>query len=291
MSPTRVRVYVPRRDVSTFFGGVVGRTTIPVGSSAQAKLGVTVNCALCFLGSVDAGNGDFTVTGGSVAVNGDVSSGSNSAWTASTIGVVGTFSGGTFTPAPTSIPSFGDPLASSLTLPLDTTGLTAKSDPCTDGPGLYGNVNFDKSTCPLSPGLYVISGTWGMKNKSLLKGTGVTLYVRSPSGYLDFKNGDVDIQAPAAGAATNKAKEGFAIIYDRDNTNNISLQGNGGTQITGIVYAPVSKLDFNGNSCFGFKAGPIIVNGVVKANGNKSCVTVTDAVDTTVKRLPQHLDR
>jgi hypothetical protein len=130
-----------------------------------------------------------------------------------------------------------------------------------------------------------------MKNNDVLKGSGVTLWVRDPSGYLDFKNGEVDIQAPAVGAATDKAREGFAIIYDRTNSNSISLQGNGGTSITGIVYAPASNLDFNGNSNFGFKGGPIIAKGVDKANGNKSSVTITEAVDTTVKRLPQHLDR
>jgi hypothetical protein len=285
---------MPRREVSAFFGGVVGRSTIPVGSSAQTKLRDTVTCALCFLGSVDGNNADFTVTGGSIAVNGDVSFKSNSKWKASAIRVVGTASGAQFDPdPPTKTPSFGDPFASSLTLPLDTTGLQAKSNPCTGGAGLY--AAFDdfpkKGQCVLKPGLYVITGTWSMKNNDTLKGSGVTLWVRGPSGYLDFKNSNVDIQAPVVGKATDGAKEGFAIIYDRDNPKPITIQGNGTTSITGIVYAPASNLDFNGTSDFGFKGGPIIAKGVDKANGNHATVTITDAVDTTVKRLPQHLDR
>jgi hypothetical protein len=203
-----------------------------------------------------------------------------------TNGVVGTVSGGNFAPPATSIPSFGDPLASSLTLPLNTTGLSAKSNPCSDGPGLYGSVDLPKNTCTLAPGLYVISGTWDMKNNTDLKGTGVTLYVRSPSGYLDFKNGDVAISAPTTGALAR-----LAIVYDRDNIKNLSLQGNGNTSISGIVYAPASALDFNGNSCFGFSGGPVVVDSVVKANGNKSCVKITNPVDTEVVRTRQYLSR
>ncbi len=295
---TLVRVYVPNRTVPTFFGGIAGSSSIPVGSSAQAQLGTPVNCSMCFLNSVDADNADFSVTGGSIAVNGNVSAGPNSNWTAQSNGVVGTVSGGNFTPPPTTIPSFGDPLLNSLTLPMSATTLSTlstKTDPCsataTGGPGLYGAFSIpNNKTCTLKPGLYVISGTWDMKNNSLLAGTGVTLYVKSTPGYLDFKNGNVAITAPLT-APLPGVPAGFAIIYDRNNTNNLGLQGNGNTSITGILYAPASSLDFNGNSCFGFSGGPIIVNSVVKANGNKSCVTISNAVDTTVGRKLLHLNK
>jgi hypothetical protein len=289
-SPTLVRVHVPRRNVSTFFGAIIGRSSIPVGSLAEAKLGLTVECSLCFLGDVDSGNGDITVTGGSVAVNGNVTAGPNSDWASQSNGVVGTVSGGNFTPAARNIPSFPDPLASSLTFPLSTSGLSSKSDPCSHGPGVYANVNLPNSTCNLQPGMYVITGAWGAQNKTKLQGTGVTLYVKSPSGYLDLKNGDAIISAPAAGTAVKGARDGYVIIYDPDNTKGLGLQGNGDTMISGIVYAPKSRLDFNGNSCFGFRGGPIVVGGG-STNGNKSCITVTDPVDTTVTRLRQYLSR
>lgn len=95
LAPTEVRVYVPVRPVGTFFGGVTGRSTIAVGSSAQAKLGLTVKCSLCFLGNIDAGNGDFSVTGGAIAVNGSVTAGPNSNWLSAHNGVTGTVSGDT----------------------------------------------------------------------------------------------------------------------------------------------------------------------------------------------------
>ena len=288
---TRVRVVTPIRKVGTIFGGVVGRSSIAVGSTAEARLGQSVSCSLCFLGPVDAGNADFSVFGGSIAVNGNVTAGPNSNWTALANGVVGTVNGGNFTPPAAPIPAFGDPLATTLTLPLSTTGLTTRTDPCKTtalggGPGFYGSFSLPNSACVLQPGLYVISGTWDMKNNTLLTGVGVTLWVRSPSGYLDFKNGDVVLTAPSLGPLKD-----YAVIYDRDNTNPLSLQGNGVTGITGIVYAPASKLDFNGNSCFGFSRGPVVVNGVIMANGNQSCVVVSNPVDTTVTRTPQYLSR
>jgi len=293
-APKQVRVYLPTRLVRAFFGGIIGSTTIPVGSSAQAQLGQSVNCSLCFLGNVSAGNGDFSVNGGSIAVNGNVSAGPNSNWTSLANGIVGTVSGGVFSPPVTSVSSFSDPLASSLTLPLTTTGLSAKTNPCsataTGGPGLYGAFSLPNSTCTLQPGLYVISGTWNMGNNTALSGTGVTLYVKSPSGYLDFKNGNVAITAPLTSPLAG-LPAGYAIIYDRNNTNNIGLQGNGNASITGAVYAPASSLDFNGNSCFGFNGGPIVVGSVVQANGNQSCVQITSAVDIPVTRKLMHLAR
>ena len=188
---TQVRVYVPTRAVATFFGGIAGRSSIPVGSSAQAQLGTAVTCSLCFLGSVDPINGDLTVNGGNIAVNMNATAGPQSYWNAQNIGVAGTVSGGNFTPPATAIPHFGDPLLSSLTLPMSATtlsALSAKTDPCsataTGGPGLYGAFSIPNSKCTLKPGLYVIDGIWDMKNNSVLDGTaGVTLYVRSPSGH------------------------------------------------------------------------------------------------------------
>ena len=297
--PTKVRVVLPTRTLRTFFGAVTGRSSIPVGSSAEAVVTPQVTCSLCFLGNVDAGNGDYTVTGGSIAVNGNVDAQSNSVWNSSSNGVSGTVSGGAFTPPPVKIDPFGDPLAG-LT-PLNTTGpptLQARTDPCTlpptGGPGLYGAFSLPNSACTLQPGLYVISGKWDMKNNTVLKdlGAGVTLYAKSSSpyassssGYLDFKNGDVIITASSTGVGA-----GYAIIYDSNNTNDIGLQGNGNTLIAGMVYAPASRLEGNGNSCFGLSGGPFVFGGAY-TNGNPGCVTVTNAhsIEVTAKGL--HLNQ
>jgi hypothetical protein len=301
-SPTLVRVYMPIRTAPVFFGGIIHSSSIPVGSSAQALVRQAVTCSLCFLGNVDAGNGDLTVIGGTIAVNGNVTDGPNSYWTATSIGVVGTWdtSGHPSVPV-TKIPAFGDPMAG-LALPLNTTGLSAKTDPCgattaTGGTGIY-NASLsvgNNVTCTLLPGLYVISNSWSLGNHSLLLGTGVTLYVKGPSGVLHFKNGDAIFTAPLTAPLTgvpagNNVPAGYAIIYDRDNVNPVELQGNGTTLITGKVYAAASKLDFNGTTCFGFSGGPFIF-GSGYTNGNTSCVIVSNSVSTTVIPALLHLNQ
>ena len=290
VNPTKVLVKIPVRNVSTSFAGIIGKSQIAVGSSAEAELGVEVKCSLCFLGPVEAENADFSVSGGSIAVNGNVNAGPNSYWTSNSNGIVGTVSGGVFTPAPTGISPFVDPMAS-LPLPLDTTGLTVKTNPCgalpTNGPGIYNSsISLGNNvTCVLQPGLYVINNTWQIGNNTTITGVGVTIFVPNP-GYLNFKNGSVTFAAPLVGPFKD-----LAIVYARDNTNPISIQGNGSTSISGIVYAPASALDFNGNSCFGFSGGPIVVNGVDLANGNQSCLSITSANEATVTRTDLHLSQ
>ncbi len=286
-APKKVWVRIPTRNVKTNFAGIIGKSNVAVGSQAEAELGLDVKCSLCFLGPVDAGNADFSVSGGAIAVNGNVTAGPNSYWTSTSNGVVGTVNGGVFTPTPTPISSFTDPMAG-LALPLSVAGHTVKTNPCTQGPGIY-NVAFEfpnNNSCTLAAGLYVVNATWGMKNNTDVNAmAGVTLFVPKP-GYLDFKNGLIRLTAPTTGAFKD-----LAIVYGRDNTNDVSLQGNGSTTITGTVYAPASLLDFNGNSCFGFSGGPVVVSGVNKANGNKACVEMANAKDLTVTRTDLHLSQ
>ncbi len=306
--PKKVRVSMPQSSVAAGFGKVYGKSTVKFRTSARAiaKNPNVGRCALCFLGSVSNGNADFSVTGGSIAVNGNITSGPGSIWSAPTsgsqIGVVGTTSGGSFTPAVTKTTAFTDPYAD---LVLPTKGsLTVRTDPCaaapTGGPGIYGAFSIPNSTCTLQPGLYIIVGTWDEKNNSNLIGTGVTLYFTcgttaaphvclasdTTAGMLDGKNGLVTITSGAPGFAD------WAIVYDRLNPKDIQLQGNGGTSLTGGVYAPNSTLGFNGNACFGFRKGPVVALSAT-GNGTKGCVTITDAIDATLtsKRFLPSLDQ
>lgn len=297
--PTTVRVRIPTEVVHTGLGTLADVDRIPV--SAAAEVGVsaatTYKCALCFLDTVDAGNADFTVTGGGIQVNGDITTGPNAYWTAASIGATGTASGGVFTPPATQAANFTDPLAG-LTLPAMSGANRGTNINCNGAiqPGVYGTLNIaNNRTCTLNPGHYVITGRWLLGNKSVLQGSGVTLYfvcgtpatpaacganVVSGGGWLDGKNGTVTLTSGASGFAD------YVILYDRNNPNDLGLQGNGGTSITGGVYVKRGDLDFNGNSCFGFAKGPIVAGGVKKANGNKSCVTVSDATDVTSGSQP-----
>jgi hypothetical protein len=294
-TPTTTRVLMPARQVDTPFGSLAGTSHVEIGSSAEVGVSAATNykCALCFLNTVDAGNADFTVTGGGIQVNGDLTIGSTAYWTASTIGATGTASGNHFAPAVTKTSSFTDPLAG-LTMPTLTGTNRGNVNNCntTIQPGVYGTLGINNnSTCTLAAGMYVITGRWLLGNNSVLKsatGAGVTLYfvcgtsaapvvcpanTVSGGGWLDGKNGTVTLTSGAAGFTD------YVILYDRNNPNDLSLQGNGGTSITGGVYVKRGSLDFNGNSCFGFSKGPVIAGGVIKANGTKSCVNVINAVD------------
>lgn len=299
-APTKVRVNLPTRSVSTGFGALAGVAAIPISTAARASVsgGAPRSCGLCFLADVDAGNADFTVVPGGIMVNGSVTTGAQSHWTSGTfIGTSGTITGGTFSPAPTAIAPFGDPLAG-LGMPV-TTGLAVRSYPCgaNGGPGIYGAVNLLNGPCPLQSGLYVVVGGWTAKNNTVLTGTGVTLYMLcgttsapracaagEAGGFLDAKNGLVRIDAPSAGAL-----QGLGIVYDRNNTSDLGLQGNGSTSVTGTVYLRSGALDFNGSSCFVVSRGPVVARDVITASGDKACLTILDSSDAAVPQPPSEV--
>ncbi|GAA2747921.1 hypothetical protein GCM10009868_39320 [Terrabacter aerolatus] len=266
---------------------VTGTDHLNVDREAEASLQIVTTtvgaCSLCFLGTgqMSTGNADYQVNGGSIHLNGSLSAGPNGMWTANSIGLAGTASGGQFSPAWKTEPQIPDPLGS-LQMPLLTTGLSPKSNPCTDGPGIYGAFPIPKGVCTLQPGAYAITGSWSMKNNSTLTSSGgVTLYFQSPSGMLDVKNGTIDNLTAPTGSPSGAPPgwpSGLAIIYDRNNTNPITAQGNGGTAVAGGIYAKSATIDFNGGSTFLINGGPVVVNGAT-GNGNPGAVIVDHAND------------
>lgn len=272
-------------------GGLVsGSDTITTGGTAAASYTVGAGiCALCVIGDVNAGNADLTVTGGDIYVNGLVNVQPNSTWTATnSITIAGTVSGlsqSKATPDWKPGPPITDPFAG-VTLPTAPwTGLTTKAantSPCGGGPGIYGAFSLPNSTCVLQAGAYVITGAWDAKNNTVLTSNGqpVTMFFAGPNGMLDLKNGNMNNLVAPTTAPLPGWPAGFAIIYARDNTNNLELQGNGDTtpDVIGTVYAVKAKIAFNGNSCFRVSRGPII-NGGITGNGNKGCVVLEDTAN------------
>ncbi|MBO9520180.1 MAG: hypothetical protein J7518_01480 [Nocardioidaceae bacterium] len=307
--PSKVWVVMPTRDVKTGLGALAGVSSVPVASRARAALQTTGTypCGLCVIGpgTHGVGNGDITVTGASVHMNGNLSAQPTSTTTVSpagnTISVEGSATGGCCTPtATTGAGHLDDPLLGVLTFPLPGTATaTAKTNPCTQGPGRYGAFSVPNATCHLTAGLYVITGLWDLKNNSLLQGAGVTLYFtcgspsapvvckNTPGGWLDVKNGDTDLSAPTSGPLT-----GLAIAYDRTNTAELSLQGNGNAQVTGTIYAPGSLLRFPGNSC-ATALNAVVIVGDVYSNGTQACLRLTYSTDQNVTLPPSDpaLDR
>lgn len=302
--PTKVRVVVPVRKVQTGLGVLTGVTEISISARARAALtpGSARSCGLCLLGPgiSGLGNGDVTVNGGSVHSNGTIDSGPNGHMNAgpapNTISLSGTCPGNCSPTAIVGVAPIQDPYASILSLPptAEMAGLSVNTNPCTQGPGKYGALSLPNSTCTLTPGLYVLTGTWTSGNNTVLKGIGgVTLYATcgTPAattvctsgqigGRLDTKNGDLQIVSPSSGTL-----KGYAIIYDRNNKAALNMQGNGNSYVTGAIYAPKALLEFPGNSCVTVTNGPVIVESLY-GNGNQGCVNMTSVVGANIPAPP-----
>lgn len=309
--PSQVRVVVPTRTVETGLGTLAGVETIDISRNARATLepAVRIECSICVIGGMShqIGNGDISVLtvsgGGGIHINGSLAGQPNSEVEApsGTITIEGTFGNSDFDPEPESGPRIEDPFAG-VTFP-SYSGLPAKSNPCGGGggTGAYGSYEVgNNATCTLSPGLYVFTGTLSLKNTSKLRGTGVTLLFTCKTGttpracnapgesggIFDAKNGDVQI---AAGSAQ---LPGMVVAYDRNNTSDMFLQGNGNSVLTGNVYAINSKVDANGNSCHTVSGGAIVVEDIYM-NGNNNCLNVINGVPAVYELPPEglHLDQ
>jgi hypothetical protein len=290
VTPVNVRVIVPQKHVGSFFGGVVGYRGMDVSAVAQAQLdrGQQPTCIFCVLGNTTHAlqNGDITVTDGDVRFNGSI--------TMNPQGSVTTANGATYiqgnanplgqvsTPRQTGAAAVTDPLAGSVTLPPSGLGaLTLKTDPCSQGPGIYGAVSLSGSgTCTLSAGLYAFTDPLSIGGSRTVTGAGVTLYftcgtagVRASScagdaspGTLDASGGNgVTITAPTSGALA-----GLAMAFDRDNAATLSLQGGAGSAVNGSIYAPATTLAMGGNGC-GAASQTMVVVYDFTMNGNNAC--------------------
>jgi hypothetical protein len=261
---------------------------------------------LCVLGTGQHSlqNGDVVVNGGSVHFNGSVTANPNGSVTADQRTTVEyTASGGTFSPsATTSQPRLADPLAF-MPMPV-TTGLVPRTDPCSQGPGLYGSYTFGNTTCTLTPGLYVISGAnsqWSANGASQVIGIGVTLYFTcgSPSTPTPCLSGADGANLDMGGASlfridapTTGAQEGLAIVFDRNNNDTMRIVGSGGNAITGTLYAPSATLQLNGNGCISSMQSMIVIKDLAMF-GDPACLTTRHNIANNVALPPQdqHLSR
>lgn len=305
----KARVVMPDRTVDTAFAGLVGVDSLEVSASARAMMrtGGPSDCALCVIGdgAHDFQNGDVTVSGADIHLNGDVSVGPNGlVATDGAITVEGIASGSDarYDPDPTeSAGRMEDPLVDYPAAP--DISPTVKTDPCGEGashgPGTYGSVSIRGANCTLQPGLYVIVGTWDLagNDASVLTGDGVTLHftcgtttvVRScapgeAGGTLDNSgNGSVAITAPTTGPYA-----GMALWFDRANGAVIRLTGNGQAGLSGTIYALSAQLLINGNGCAGTLNALVIVRDLA-FNGSPACLRSAYAPSSNVQVPPSQM--
>ena len=292
-APSKVRVQLPTRVVSTTFGGLTGIATIPITTAAAANIARSAGqpCGMCILGGGvhNFQNGGVTVAGADIYVNGSADVSNNGLVSTNGQIYVENYASGpsnSYQPTPTTnAPKLPDPLAD-IALPPTLTTLSAKSDPCIDGPGIYAtSQSFNGRLCVLQPGVYVIrAGLWdGSGNSSgTLIGTGVTLYFTCSSGNvavacasgqqgarLDASgNFSIRLQAPTTGPL-----QGLSIVYDRENTSSLRLTGNGDA-FTGTIYTKSATLTINGNGCSAAYQSMLVVSDLVMS-GNNTCIKAT----------------
>jgi len=304
--PLQIRVKIPIHQVDTPFGSMVGMDHISVAALAMIKLepGQRSKCALCILGSGthDLQNGDATAAGGDIAFNGNVSVSNNGlVATDGSITVQGTASGplDNYTPDPvTGQPPAVDPMAD-FVLPTPTG--TVKTDPCTQGPGIYGSVDLRSKTCTLAAGLYIVAGTgakWDLSGNSTtqLLGTGVTIFMTcgTPSAPVTCTAGQQGATFDASGnailgfsAPTTGPFAGLALAMDRNNAATFRLTGNGASGMKGTIYMPKGTLQMNGNGCTTIDS--LIVVGDLQMNGNPSCLNSSYVPGDNVEFPPAKL--
>ena len=258
-----MRVLVPFRPVVTPLGGVFGSQSVNVQALAVVGLtGSTLGpCGLCVIGpgNHDLQNGEITISGANVVVNGTLQANPQGKITATGGGQINldgtTPSKGTYTPAPNENQApIPDPLAG-MAMPSYST-LTNKSNACTSGPGIYGDLGLPNGPCTLAPGLYVIYGSNHVSGNTAITALGVTLYFVCATGttpracnanesggdLLMTGNATMHITAPTSGPTA-----GLAAVSDRNNTSEFGWRGNGADANSGTVYAKSGTFDYRGN--------------------------------------------
>lgn len=312
VTPTaaRVRVVIPTQTVSTTFAKVIGVNDIEVSAQARATLNrdSSSDCGLCVLGgdtTHDIQNGDVTVQGADIHFNGNVNASANGlVATTGEITVEGTATGpaSSYQPSPTTgAPAIADPLEDWFERP-DISGLSPKGGtPCAGGPGIYGDYTINGGTCTLSPGLYVVTGLWKMGGSGgTITGNGVTLFFAcgtttnvvpcaegQAGGTIDTGgNGFLTIKAPTTGDYA-----GMALWFDRNNSAEAHLHGNGLGGFEGTIYGKSLELRMSGNGCSSFSA--LIIVGNLGFDGNPSCLMSSYDEGDNVQLPPNqlHLDQ
>ena len=247
-NPTKVFVRIPTRNVQTNFAGIIGSSDVAVGSHAEAELGTEVNCSLCFLGSIDAENADFSVFGGSIAVNGNVNAGPNSYLDLRLQLHRRHRQRRRLQPGPDAHLAVQRPAGEPCPPAQRPVTAHVKTNPCTQGPGIYNarSRHGNNVACILTPGSTSSTTTWsiGQQHPMTLtsSATGVTIFVPKPR-VPRLEERDHQPQGADDGAFKD-----LAVVYSRDNTNPFSIQGNGAMGSPGRSTPRPRALDFNGNS-------------------------------------------
>jgi Putative Flp pilus-assembly TadE/G-like len=107
-------------------------------------------------------------------------------------------------------------------------------------PGCYNNLNLNGATVTLAPGLYVLAGSSNL-NMATITGTGVTLYVPAGATTNFNKVSGVSITPPTTGNYVG-------VSYYQVANNSSTVNFNGSSTISGLIYAPSAMMNYNGST-------------------------------------------
>jgi len=263
-SSSYVEVIVSQSQ-STYFMNVFGRSAVTVSARAVGTMYPNQNCVY----ALNPSGTDVTVSGGAVVqipgcglIDDSSSStaltvsGTGSTLSASTIGIVGGYSGsGQMTPTPvTGIATVSDPLAFMQPPSFSTSSCLA--DPNLGGAGKTFTLGSSGTTVCyngltiaggasviFNSGVYIINGAFSISGGSTATGAGVTFYLPSGASVSISGGGTLNLTAPTSGTY-----DGFLFYEDRSNTNAATIAGGAGSTLQGILYFPKAGLTLTGGS-------------------------------------------
>lgn len=316
VNPTRLRVRIPTTQLSTAFARAFG-TTSPISKSASAVATIQpghLPCAVCILGSsgttLDQGTSDLNVVGGSIVVNSNAHTGDSASVAAPSIAVWGTASGD-FTPAPVKPPSpVLDPLAALAAPTFDDSKEPDDASPGgTLSPGVYHNITTSNGTLTLSPGIYIITGTFSPGVKGSIVGNNVLLFFPScashpnafsancsswPGGTLNADNQEsIKLSPPNASTCTLVPATcpyvGMSVFYDRNNTSTISFGAGADLDVSGTIYAAAATMDIDAGAGANALHSALIV-GKLTSNGHSQIIVTYDNDENFEVDVPTHFN-
>jgi len=206
------------------------------------------------------GNIDVNLVGCAMYVNSDHSQAARTTGGASvnadSINIVGDYSGGGFSPSPsTGAVSLDDPFVSKAmpdaSASCDHTAKMVQGEETLD-PGVYCdgltfNANADAT---LNPGTYIIKGGGITVNGgAVINGSGITFYNTEGSGQpydaVTVNGGTTMVLA----APTSGTYKGMLFMQDRSvsSTKVNKFNGNANVQFSGVLYFPTTPVEFSGN--------------------------------------------
>jgi hypothetical protein len=256
------------QSAPTYFMKLFNLTSMNVSARAVAGLGPASGCIYALdTSGIDigmTGTSDLSMPNCGIVVNSGSSNAINltggATITADSVGVVGNVSQtakSSITPTPiTGIAPAFDPLSYITAPSFDPT--TCLADPHLSGSGTatigpsvaggtvcYNGLSVSGSrTVTMTPGLYIINGSFSFTGSGEIDGPGVTFYLAPPNGAVSLTgSGVLNISAPTTGTWN-----GILFYEDVNDTNSMKVSGSSSSTIEGIFYAPSASLTMTGSS-------------------------------------------